>query len=260
MNTTERFLTVENLKVRLGGRTLASLPQLELGPGECVSLVGESGSGKTTSLMTLLGLNRKQGLVFDGEVRLFGEDVLAASERSLRKLRGRKISLIMQSPQAALNPTLKLAVTLKRALGIHGVKKAEAKARMREAFGSVRLDEDIAERYPHEISGGQAQRFSIAIALALGSDVIAADEPTSALDTTVQAEIADLLTELCSDRGLGLLLVSHDLALVSNLADRIIVMKNGHVVEAGSAHSVLQAPADPYTLELIRAGIAVGGA
>lgn len=260
MTASQSTLSVRDLIVRLGGRTLSSLPELELNAGECVSLVGESGSGKTTALMTLLGLNRKQGLRFEGTVSLFGEDVLSTSDRRLRQLHGRRISLIMQSPQAALNPTLKLAVFLERALRIHGISKVDARSRMREAFNSVRLAEEIAERYPHEISGGQAQRFSIALALALGSEVIAADEPTSALDTTVQAEIADLLQELCRERGLGVLLVSHDLALVSNLADRIVVMRSGRVIESGDTHAVLTSPADPYTLELIRAGIAVGGA
>lgn len=260
MTAAESLISVRDLSVSLGGRTLASLPELDLGVGECVSLVGESGSGKTTSLMTILGLNRRQGLSFEGSVRLLGEDVLRTSDRRLRQLRGPRISLIMQSPQAALNPTLRLSAFLERALGAHGVRKPEARDRMRRAFASVRLSEEIAERYPHEISGGQAQRFAIALALALGSEVIAADEPTSALDTTVQAEIAELLRELCRDRGLGLLLVSHDLALVSTLADRIVVMRDGRVVEAGGTHGLLSSPSDPYTLELIRAGIAVGGA
>ena len=253
------LLSVRDLRVSLRGRTLASLPELELGAGECVSLVGESGSGKTTSLMTVLGLNRGSGLDCEGSISLFGIDPLTASEGRLRGIRGRRVSLIMQSPQSALNPTLKLGALLMRVLAAHGIGKSDARTRMGEAFASVRLADDLADRYPHQVSGGQAQRFAIALALALGSEMIAADEPTSALDMTVQAEITALLQELCRDRGLGLLLVSHDLALVSTLADRVVVMKDGEVVDSADTVRVLTRPSSSYTVELINAGLSLGG-
>lgn len=259
MTQQRELLSVKNLRVSLGGSTLASLPELHLSAGECVSLVGESGSGKTTSMMTVLGLNRGTGLSYEGEVDLFGLDPMTATAGQLRDIRGRRVSLIMQSPQSALNPTVKLGVLLMRVLRAHGLSKSEAQTRTKEAFVSVRLAEDLADRYPHQVSGGQAQRFAIAIALALGSEMIAADEPTSALDMTVQAEITALLQELCKERGLALLLVSHDLALVSTLADRVVVMKEGEVVDAADTLSVLTRPSSAYTVELIRAGLSLGG-
>ncbi len=259
MTVQDALLSVQDLRVSLRGRTLASLPQLDLRAGECVSIVGESGSGKTTSLMTVLGLNRGTGLDCEGDVSLFGVDPLTASEGRLRRIRGRQVSLIMQSPQSALNPTLKLGTMLMRVLGAHGVGKSEAQTRMKAAFASVRLRDELADSYPHQVSGGQAQRFAIALALPLGSQMIAADEPTSALDMTVQAEITALLRELCADRGLGLLLVSHDLALVSTLADRVVVMKDGAVVDSDETVRVLTRPSSEYTVELINAGLALGG-
>lgn len=253
------LLSVRDLTVSLRGQTLASLPQLDLGAGECVSLVGESGSGKTTSLMTVLGLNRGTGLDCSGDIQLFGINPLTALESELRRIRGLRVSLIMQSPQSALNPTLKLGTMMMRVLAAHRIGKAEAQQRMRTAFEAVSLKEELAERYPNQVSGGQAQRFAIAIALALGSEMIAADEPTSALDMTVQAEITELLRDLCRDRGLALLLVSHDLALVSTLADRVVVMKNGAVVDNDDTVRVLTRPSSAYTVELINAGLELGG-
>jgi ABC-type glutathione transport system ATPase component len=249
----EPLVEVHDLRVAFAGRQVASLPELTLGAGECVALVGESGSGKTTSLLALLGLLGPAGAQVSGSVRVCGVDVLTAGERELRSIRGVRIALVLQSPQAALNPTMRLGTLARRALALHGVKGAEARGRIREALASVRLPESIARRYPHQVSGGQAQRFGIAMAVALGADVIAADEPTSALDVTVQAEVIALLQRLRAERGMALLLVSHDLALVSTLADRVVVMREGAVVESGPADQVLTAPAHDYTRELIAA-------
>ncbi|UKA62283.1 ATP-binding cassette domain-containing protein [Arthrobacter sp. FW306-04-A] len=254
------LVEVRDLKVTISGRQVASLPDLNLGPGECVALVGESGSGKTTSLLALLGLLRASDCAVSGSVRVCDVDVLAASPNQLRSLRGARIALVMQSPQGSLNPTMRLGVLLRHALTLHGIKGRPALSRIKLALDSVRLQESILRRYPHEISGGQAQRFGIALALALGADIIAADEPTSALDVTVQAEIMALLQQLRQQQGMALLLVSHDLALVSTVADRVIVMRDGQVVESGPAQQVLQNPAEPYTRELLAAVPTLEGA
>ncbi|MEV4015878.1 ABC transporter ATP-binding protein [Nonomuraea angiospora] len=259
------MIEVRDLRVRYGGRVVADVPELDVREGECVAIVGESGSGKSTTLMTLLGLTPDAEI--SGHVRVCGVDVLTASPRRLREIRGARVALVMQSPQAALSPATRLGVLMRRALKLHGVgrsagsppeaRPSAGKGRLEEIMGeaveAVMLDREILRRYPHEISGGQAQRFAIALAIALGAEVILADEPTSALDVTVQAEVVGVLRRLREERGLALLLVSHDLALVSTIADRVLVMKDGAVVESGPAARVLAEPSHPYTRELLEA-------
>ncbi|MGV9380057.1 ATP-binding cassette domain-containing protein [Nonomuraea sp. NPDC003707] len=273
------MIEVRDLRVRYGGRVVADVPELDVREGECVAIVGESGSGKSTMLMSLLGLTPDAEI--SGHVRVCGVDVLTAPPRRLREIRGARVALVMQSPQAALSPATRLGVLMRRALKLHGVGKpsgprpgpkdgpssspkdstppqpAAGKGRLEEIMGeaveAVMLDREILRRYPHEISGGQAQRFAIALAIALGAEVILADEPTSALDVTVQAEVVGVLRRLREERGLALLLVSHDLALVSTIADRVLVMKDGAVVESGPAARVLAEPSHPYTRELLEA-------
>ncbi|MET7337274.1 ABC transporter ATP-binding protein [Nonomuraea sp. NPDC005650] len=300
------MIEVRDLRVRYGGRVVADVPELDVREGECVAIVGESGSGKSTTLMSLLGLTPDADI--SGDVRVCGLDVLKASPRELRRIRGARVALVMQTPQAALSPATRLGVLMRRALKLHGVGRppaprpqpapssapqedgtspgpadsrrsstpsgpadsrrpspkdstpsgpAAGKGRleeiMAEAVEAVMLDREILRRYPHEISGGQAQRFAIALAIALGAEVILADEPTSALDVTVQAEVVGVLRRLREERGLALLLVSHDLALVSTIADRVLVMKDGAVVESGPAARVLAEPSHPYTRELLEA-------
>ncbi|MFI6598251.1 ATP-binding cassette domain-containing protein [Nonomuraea sp. NPDC050536] len=243
------MISVRDLRVSYGGRTVARVPALEVGAGECVAIVGESGSGKSTTLLSLLGLT--EGAEVSGNIRVCGVDVLTAPAKRLRELRGARVALVMQSPQAALSPTTRLGTLMRRALKLHGV--ASDDRVMGEAVEAVLLDPAILRRYPHEVSGGQAQRFAIALAIALGAEVILADEPTSALDVTVQAEVVGVLRRLREERDLALLLVSHDLALVSTIADRVLVMKDGEVVETGPASEVLADPAHPYTRELLEA-------
>jgi ABC-type glutathione transport system ATPase component len=257
-------IEVRDLQVRYGERVVASVPELDVHAGECVAIVGESGSGKSTTLLALLGLT--EGAHVSGNIRVCGVEVLQAPERRLREIRGARVALVMQSPQAALSPTTRLGTLMRRALKLHGRGEQAAqrgtvqgdgrgKVRriMAEAVEAVMLDPGILRRYPHEISGGQAQRFAIALAIALGAEVILADEPTSALDVTVQAEVVGVLRRLRAERGLALLLVSHDLALVSTIADRVLVMKDGAVVESGPAGEVLAEPSHPYTRELLEA-------
>jgi ABC-type glutathione transport system ATPase component len=250
-----RLVAVRDLVVRYGGRVVADVPALDVGPGECVAIVGESGSGKTTTLMAVLGLigDGTDGADISGNIVVCGVDVPRASGKRLGEIRGARIALVMQSPQAALNPTMRLGTLMRRALARHGVTRGPARARASEAVAAVLLDQDILRRYPHEVSGGQAQRFAIALAIALGAEVIVADEPTSALDVTVQAEVVAVLRRLRDERGLAVLLVSHDLALVSTIADQVVVMKDGEVVESGPTSKVFTGPAAPYTRELLAA-------
>jgi peptide/nickel transport system ATP-binding protein len=243
--------SVKDLVVRIGDRVIASVPELDVAAGECVAIVGESGSGKTTTLLSTLGL--VHGADVFGRITVGDVDVLTASPARLREIRGSRAALVMQSPQAALNPTMRLGTLMRRALARHGVKGADARERAEEAVRAVLLDPEILRRYPHQVSGGQAQRFAIALALALGAQVVLADEPTSALDVTVQAEVVAVLRRLRDERGLAVLLVSHDLALVSTIADRVVVMRDGAVVESGPAAEVFARPRDPYTRELIAA-------
>ena len=248
------MIQVRDLQVRYGERLVAAVPELDVREGECVAIVGESGSGKSTTLLALLGLT--EGAHVSGNIRVCGVDVLQAPERRLREIRGARVALVMQSPQAALSPTTRLGTLMRRALKLHGRGAEQGQGIERvmvEAVEAVMLDPGILRRYPHEISGGQAQRFAIALAIALGAEVILADEPTSALDVTVQAEVVGVLRRLREERGLALLLVSHDLALVSTIADRVLVMKDGTVVESGPAAEVLAAPSHPYTRELLEA-------
>jgi len=242
-------IEVRDLEVRYGGRLAARVPELDVGPGECVAIVGESGSGTSTPLPSLPGLTDGAGA--SGRITVAGVDVTRASAAELRAIRGARVALVMQSPQAALSPTTRLGTLMRRALKLHGV--GDAGRVMTEAVEAVLLDPAILRRYPHEVSGGQAQRFAIALAIALGAEAILADEPTSALDVTVQAEVVAVLRKLCAERGLALLLVSHDLALVSTIADRVLVMRDGEVVESGPAARVLGEPSHPYTRELLEA-------
>jgi peptide/nickel transport system ATP-binding protein len=242
------LVSVRDLEVRADDRLLASLPSLDVRRGECVALVGESGSGKTTTLTALLGLT--PGLRVSGRVTVAGVDVLTTGGAEVR---GSHLALISQSPQASLNPTMRLGTLMRRALRLHGVRGARARERVETAMASVLLDPALLRRYPHQVSGGQAQRFAIALAVALEAGVILADEPTSALDVTVQAEVMGLLARLKDELGTALVLVSHDLALVSGIADHVVVMRSGEVVESGPAGGVLGTPAADYTRELLEA-------
>jgi peptide/nickel transport system ATP-binding protein len=246
------LIHVRDLTVGYGGRQVASLPDLDLLPGQCIALVGESGSGKSTCLLALLGLLDRNAQAA-GTISALGVDVLGASPAQLRTIRGSRIALVMQSPQGSFNPTTRFATLMRRSLALHGVSGNEARRRIDDSLASVYLSKDILRRYPHEVSGGQAQRLAIALAVALGAEVIVADEPTSALDVTVQAEVIGLLQRLRVERGLAVLLVSHDLALVSTVADRIIVMRSGEVVDDGTPEQILRSSEVAYTRDLLAA-------
>ncbi len=247
------MIAIRELAVAFGPRVVAHVPELDLGRGEIVGVAGESGSGKSMTALAILGLAHFSGARVSGSIALDGRELVGLPERELRKVRGRRIAMIMQSPRASLNPTLRLGQLFERTLRLHDVPRADVRARMVEGFESVLLDPALLTRYPHQISGGQAQRFAIALALALHADVLLADEPTSALDVTVQAEVIGLLRRVREQRGTAMLFISHDLAVIGELADRVIVMRRGEIVEAGGARDVLLAPKADYTQELVAA-------
>ncbi len=246
------MIAIRDLEVRFGRRVVAHVPELDVAAGEIVGIAGESGSGKSMTALAILGLASHQGAAVSGSIRLDGEELVGLPERRLRALRGRRIAMVMQSPRASLTPTLRLGELLARTLRLHGVPRREIGERGAQAMRDVLLDPALLERYPHQVSGGQAQRFAIALVLALGAQVVIADEPTSALDVTVQAEVVELLRRL-RERGTAQLFISHDLAVIGQLADRVLVMRAGEVVEAGAAADVLAHPAAAYTRELVAA-------
>jgi len=252
------MIAVRDLEVAFGERVVARAPSLDLAAGEVVGLAGESGSGKSMTALAITGLAEHVGARVRGSIRLGDRELIGLPEPELRRIRGRRIAMIMQSPRGSLSPTQRLGGLFDRALRTHGVEAAERRERMRAAAAEVRLDEDVLRRYPHQVSGGQAQRFAIALAVALRADVLLADEPTSALDVTVQAEVVSLLRRVRDDHGTAILFISHDLAVIGELAERIVVMRAGEVVESGPTARVLGAPAGEYTRELVAAVPVIG--
>ncbi len=250
---------VRDLSIAFGSREVVHLEHLEIGEGEILGLAGESGSGKSMTALAILGLAPTVGATVRGAIRFEGRDLLELSPRELRDVRGRRIAMIFQSPVASFNPVFRVGDLFVRSLLLHGApNRREARARAEEALRGVLLAPDLLGRYPHQLSGGQAQRVAIALALALRSRVLLADEPTSALDVTVQAEILQLIRALRDERGMSVLFISHDLAVVAELCDRIAVMREGRIVEEGPADDVLRAPRHEYTRALVAAVPKVG--
>jgi peptide/nickel transport system ATP-binding protein len=248
----EPRLAISGLQVRIGGRQVVDLDRLDLAPGEILGLAGESGSGKSMTAQAILGLTRAMGADVSGSIVFEGTELVGLAERAMRKVRGRAIAMIFQSPVSSQNPVFRVGDVFVRALRLHGAgSKSEALERARSALREVLLAPDLLERYPSQLSGGQAQRVAIALALALRSDVLLADEPTSALDVTVQAEILDLLRGVREETGMSVLFISHDLAVIAELCDRVAVMQRGRIVEVGPALEVLTRPEDDYTKELV---------
>ncbi|WP_448072737.1 dipeptide ABC transporter ATP-binding protein [Georgenia yuyongxinii] len=219
-----------------------------IGPGEVLGLVGESGSGKTTIGRAIAGLTRATG----GSLRVLGHEMVGYRERAFRPLRAR-IGFVFQDPATSFNPLLTVGQCIAEPLIVHGRARDEASARPRvtELLDAVHLPTAFAARYPHELSGGQRQRASLARALALDPELLVADEPTSALDVSVQAKVLEVFTELQQRLGFATLFISHDLAVVGMLADRIAVLYRGQLVEEGPGERVLGAPEHPYTQRLL---------
>jgi peptide/nickel transport system ATP-binding protein len=246
-------LAISNLQVRFGGRPVVQIDEFTLGEAEIAGLAGESGSGKSMTTLAILGLAHTVGATVSGSVRLDGTELTDRSQRELRKLRGKQIAAIFQSPAMAFSPVFKVGRVVLGALRLHGMSKAEATEAATRAMREVLLAPDLLDRYPAQLSGGQLQRVAIALALALRARVLLADEPTSALDVTVQAEVLELLRVLREREGMSVLLISHDLAVVAELCDRVAIMQAGRIVEQGPAAQVLSAPRHRYTADLLAA-------
>ena len=251
MNIPAGKLAIRGLEVSFGERRVVSMDELRLDHGEIVGLAGESGSGKSMTTLAILGLAHTVGATVSGSIKLDGQELTTLSPPDLRAIRGRRIAAIFQSPATAFSPVYKVGTIFTRALRLHGASKAEAADRAAEAMRQVLLAPDLLRRYPSQLSGGQLQRVAIALALALRAEILLADEPTSALDVTVQAEVLDLLRSLRESTGMSILFISHDLAVVAELCDQVVVMRGGLIVEQGPASQVLSAPTDPYTIELL---------
>jgi len=224
-------------------------------PGRILGIVGESGSGKSVTSRAVMRMLREPGKVTNGSVEFDGRDILSLPEREMRSVRGRDIAMVFQDPQAALNPSMRVGEQVAEALETHGVGKAEAQERARELFRQVGIpdvDRTIA-LYPHEFSGGMRQRVVIAIALANRPKLLIADEPTTALDVTIQAQILALLKDLQEQLGIAVLFITHDMAVVAELCDDVIVMRHGEIVERGDVRSILARPQHPYTIALMNA-------
>jgi peptide/nickel transport system ATP-binding protein len=227
----------------------------EVSRGKTLGIVGESGSGKSVSNLAVMRLlNERQSRISADEITLDGKDILHLEEKDMHDIRGKRIAMIFQEPMTSLNPVFQCGFQVSEAILAHeNVTEEEAKARVISLFKKVMLPrpEAIYKSYPHELSGGQKQRVMIAMALACNPEVLIADEPTTALDVTVQKEILKLLKELQKSDNLSMIFISHDLGVVSEVSDDILVMHDGHVVEYGEAQEVLNHPKDPYTKGLL---------
>jgi len=254
-------LSIDDLTVALPAwsdrKHAVSHVSLDVGAKEILCIVGESGSGKSILGKTILGLLPKPHLrPISGRIVFDGRDLLGLSDEEMRKLRGGRIAMIFQEPMTALSPLMKVGRQIDEVLEIHtDLSPAARRARVLELIGDVRLPdpERIVDSYPHQLSGGQRQRIVIAMALALDPALIIADEPTTALDVTTQAQILHLMKELQRAHGTSIMFITHDFGVVAEIADRVVVMRHGEIVEAGPADQVLRAPEADYTKALVAA-------
>jgi peptide/nickel transport system ATP-binding protein len=255
---TQPLLEIEHLKVDFrtdeGVVHAVDDVSLSLSAGEVLAVVGESGSGKSVTALSLLGLNRSPNASFAGSARYKDVELLTASESQLRKIRGAEIAMIFQDPMTSLNPVQRIGAQIVEQIQAHeDVSDAEAHDRVIELMERVGIPR-AAERvrsYPHEFSGGMRQRVMIAMALSCGPNVLIADEPTTALDVTIQAQILERMKQLKDETNAGIILVTHDLGVVADIADRIAVMYGGRIVEAGTIDEIFYDPQHPYTWGLL---------
>lgn len=224
-------------------------------PGRIVGIVGESGSGKSVTSRSIMRMVRPPGRIEAGSIELNGRDLLSLTDTEMRRVRGREIAMIFQDPQSTLNPVITIGRQIEEALRIHGVDAPTARQRAIELLTQVGIPtpESAIERYQHEFSGGMRQRVVIAIALANNPTLLIADEPTTALDVTIQAQILDLLRALRSELGIAIVLITHDMGVVAEICDDVLVMYQGAIVERGSVRQVLDSPTHAYTQRLMRA-------
>ena len=227
----------------------------DLEEGETVALVGESGCGKSVSALSVMGLiPEPPGRIVNGQVLLDGRDLISLGREEMRRVRGREIAMIFQEPMTSLNPVISIGTQLTEAMTLQlGITADQAKIRAIELLERVGITEpvDRISQYPHEFSGGMRQRVMIAMALSCEPKLIIADEPTTALDVTIQAQILDLMKDLAAERGMALLIITHNLGVVARYADRINIMYAGRIIERGVCRDIFAAPRHPYTLGLL---------
>ncbi len=259
MAAQDKLLQVENLQVefrtRRGTALVLNGVDFEVRRGETLCVVGESGCGKSMTALALLRLiPQPPGRIRGGRILFNGEDLVQASEARMREVRGNRISMIFQEPMTSLNPVFTVGDQIGESLRLHaGLDRHQARERSIEMLRQVGIPapERRVDEYPHQMSGGMRQRVMIAMALACRPDILIADEPTTALDVTVQAQIFDLLRELQRDKGTAIVMITHDMGAVAEMADRVMVMYAGRVIEQGTAEQVLSHPGHPYTQGLI---------
>ena len=247
-------LEVQDLTIEIGGRRVVDGVSLSVPEGARVGLIGESGSGKSLTALAILGL-LPDGATASGSVRWNGRELIGLADRELAKLRGDEIGIVFQEPRTALNPIRTVGRQIAESIRIHeGVSKRTAAARAVAEASRVALPDpgNIVSRYPHQLSGGQRQRVAIAMALACRPRLLIADEPTTALDVTIQAEILELLLSLVAGDGMSLVFITHDLAVLSQIATHGIVLEDGKVVEDAPVARLLTAPSSPVTQGLLR--------
>jgi peptide/nickel transport system ATP-binding protein len=254
----EPLLRVRGLRVRFatddGVVAAVDDVSIDVGAGRIVGIVGESGSGKSVTALTVLGLTRGPGTRIEGEVLYQGRDLLALKERQLQRLRGKEIAMIFQDPMTSLNPVYRVGDQIVETIVIHEhVSRAAARRRAIELLGEVGIPNPAqrADDYPHQFSGGMRQRAMIAMALSCNPSILIADEPTTALDVTIQAQILDLIGHLRETFGSAIVLITHDLGVVADIADEVSVMYAGRVVESAATERIFNAPQHPYTWGLL---------
>ena len=254
------LLSVRDLTVKFAMRdnTVTALNQIsfDLAEGERLGIVGESGAGKSITGFALMNLLSKPGFIDGGSILFNGEDMVTKSEAGLRKIRGNQMAMIFQDPMVTLNPVMTIGQQMVETLMAHrNLSREEAEqisiVKLREVY--IPSPEERLRQYPHELSGGMRQRIIIAIALLLDPKLIIADEPTTALDVTIQADIMELLLELCQSNKVGLILITHDLGVVSQMTERTLVMYAGRIIETGRTREIINDPQHPYTQGLINA-------
>jgi peptide/nickel transport system ATP-binding protein len=254
------LLEVQNLEVkfalRLGELTAIDGVSFSVDKGERIGLVGESGAGKSVTGFSIINLISKPGYISGGRIEFDGVDLAGLSDEAMRDVRGNRISMIFQDPMMTLNPVLTIGTQMVETLQAHRpISRSQAEAVALEKLRKVQIPSPgkRLRQYPHEFSGGMRQRIVIAIALLSDPALIIADEPTTALDVTIQAEIMDLLLALCQEEDMGLILITHDLAVVSQVTEKIAVMYAGKIVESGPTEAIINDPKHPYTQGLIQA-------
>ncbi|GAA4989570.1 ABC transporter ATP-binding protein [Actinopolymorpha pittospori] len=256
-NASSTMLAVQNLTVSFPafGSTVVEDISFTIEKGRTVGLVGESGSGKSMSALAIMGL-LPEGAEVSGSVAFWGDELLGLADTAMRRLRGDRMAMIFQDPLSSLNPYYTVGFQIAEAYLAHrGGTRRHALSLASEAMDHVRIP-DAGRRvshYPHQFSGGMRQRVMIAMALVCQPDLVIADEPTTALDVTVQAQILTLMSDLQDSTGAGMLFITHDLAVVSEVADSIVVMRNGHTVEQGTAEAIFSRPSNDYTRALLAA-------